>query len=408
MKISQPAKNAAVIGSVCAFSYLVVYVARNILGAVSPQMIEQGVLTTENIGSMSSVYFVTYAFGQLINGMIGDKIKTKYMIGFGLFLAGCSCMLIPLFAADSATVAYVSYGAMGFFLSMIYGPMTKAVAENTDPRYTPRCSFGYTMSTLVGSPLAGLMAIFLAWNMSFWVGCAFLIFTGILFFAVFAVLEKRGIVTYGRYRRTHCGAAGIRELIRLQIIKFTLIAAVTGIVKTTVVSWLSTYFSQHLGYSPESAALLFTVCTTVISATVFIAMGLYALFRGNMSLVITVGFSAAALAVCGAYFFSHPIVNIVCVVIGVLGSNSASVMLWSLYCPSLRDTGMVSSVTGFLDFVSYMTGALASYLSARAVDVIGWRWLLLIWCGLMVFGVVISFFGKKKKEEEISLPDGID
>jgi len=399
MKISPAARNAAVIGFVCAFSYFVVYVSRNILGAVSPQMIELGVLTTENIGSMSSAYFVTYAFGQLINGMIGDKIKTKYMIGCGLFLAGCSCILIPLFAGVSVTVVYVAYGAMGFFLSMIYGPMTKAVAENTDPRYTPRCSFGYTLATLVGSPVAGVMAIFLAWNASFWVGCALLMLVGILFFVVFSILEKKGIVSFGRYRRVRCGSEGIRELIRLQIVKFALIASVTGIVKTTVVSWLSTYFSQHLGFSADTSALLFTVCTTVISFSAFISMGLYTLSRGKMGVVISLSFGLSALAVVGAYFLPHPVLNIICVVVGVLMSNSAAVMLWSLYCPSLRDTGMVSSVTGFLDFVSYMSGALASFLSARAVGTLGWQYMLLLWCGLMVFGFLVSLpYGKLRQK----------
>ena len=79
LKISPAAKKAVMIGGVCSISYLAVYIARNILGAVSPQMIQKNVLTTETIGALSSVYFICYAIGQLINGAIGDKIKTKYM-----------------------------------------------------------------------------------------------------------------------------------------------------------------------------------------------------------------------------------------------------------------------------------------------------------------------------------------
>ena len=75
LKISDKAKKAVVIGTMCSLSYLAVYVARNILSTVSPQMIEDGVFATESIGTFSSVYFIIYAIGQLINGMIGDKIK---------------------------------------------------------------------------------------------------------------------------------------------------------------------------------------------------------------------------------------------------------------------------------------------------------------------------------------------
>ena len=48
-------RNAIMIGGLCSISYLAVYFARNILGAVTPQMLEQGVFTTEFIGTISSV-----------------------------------------------------------------------------------------------------------------------------------------------------------------------------------------------------------------------------------------------------------------------------------------------------------------------------------------------------------------
>ena len=40
MRLSKNAKNAVLIGSLCSVSYLAVYMARNILSAVTPQMVE--------------------------------------------------------------------------------------------------------------------------------------------------------------------------------------------------------------------------------------------------------------------------------------------------------------------------------------------------------------------------------
>jgi sugar phosphate permease len=72
-------------------------------------------------------------------------------------------------------------------------------------------------------------------------------------------------------------------------------------------------------------------------------------------------------------------------------------MLWSRYCPSLRDTGMVSSATGFLDFMSYMAASVSSSVFANAVAGIGWGSLILVWAGLMGIGVIISLpYGKRK------------
>ena len=48
------------------------------------------------------------------------------------------------------------------------------------------------------------------------------------------------------------------------------------------------------------------------------------------------------------------------------------------------------SVTGFLDFISYMGAASANLLFANAVTKIGWSNLILVWLGLMVVGVIIA------------------
>jgi len=74
-------------------------------------------------------------------------------------------------------------------------------------------------------------------------------------------------------------------------------------------------------------------------------------------------------------------------------------MLWSRYCPSLRDTGMVSSATGFLDFLSYMAAAAANLIFANAASAIGWGNLILVWLGLMIVGVVIMLpYDRLKKK----------
>ena len=146
MRISPAAKKAIIIGSACSISYLAVYIARNILGAVSPQMLEKGVFTEENIGSLSSIYFICYAMGQLVNGSLGDKIKAKYMICLGLLGAAITNILFSVLPAGGLS-ATVAYGATGFFLAMIYGPMTKVVSENTEPLYATRCSLGYTFAS---------------------------------------------------------------------------------------------------------------------------------------------------------------------------------------------------------------------------------------------------------------------
>lgn len=390
-------KNAIMIGTLCSVSYLAVYFARNILSTVTPQMIETDGFTTEYIGSVSSLYFIMYAIGQLINGIIGDKVKARYMISFGLILAGITNILFP-YIISSQMSAKIIYGMTGFFLSMIYAPMTKVVSENTEPKYATRCSLGYTFASFLGSPLAGVAAAFMAWKNVFNLSSFTLFLMGGICFTMFLALEKKGIVKYNQYKipKRETNDNKIKILINHGIVKFTLISIITGIVRTTVVFWLPTYISQYLVFSAEKSAMIFTIATFIISMSAFIAVFVYERLGNNMDLTILLSFISATVSFALVYFLKQPTLNIAFMILGILSSNCAASMLWSRYCPSLRDTGMVSSATGFLDFASYVAAATSSTIFANAVTSIGWKNLILIWFGLMVAGIVVALSKTKK------------
>ncbi len=391
LKFKPAVRNAILLGGMCSISYLAVYLARDVLGVVSPQMIESGAFQTQQIGTLSSVYFIVYAFGQLINGAIGDKIKAKWMISIGLGVAGL-CYIGVSFTAGSPMAAYILYGSTGFFLSMIYGPMVKVVSENTEPLYATRCSMGYTVASFIGSPLAGILAILMPWQGVFRFGSGLLIAMGLLCFVSFSVLERKKIVQYNRFDRKSAQGekGGIKLLIQRQIIKFTIISILTGVVRTSVVFWLPTYLSQHLGFATEKAAMIYTIATLFISSAPFIALFVYEHLRYNMELTILLMFGLSTVGFVVVFFMDQPVVNAIFLTLAIITSNAVASMLWSRYCPSLYDTGMVSAATGFLDFVSYMAASASSALFANAVSAIGWDGLVLVWIALMVLGVIVS------------------
>ncbi len=391
MKLSANAKNAVKIGSLCSVSYFAVYIARNILGAVTPQMVEAG-FSEAYIGRMSSLFFVAYAVGQLINGTIGDRIKAKYMICSGLL--GASIMNF-LFTQATATpaAAVIIYALTGYFLAMIYGPMTKVVSENTEPIHATRCSLGYTFASFFGSPGAGVLAATLAWQSVFAVSSAALAVMSVVGFLFFTTFERKGIVRYGQYKPEKKG--NVKVLLKHRIVKFAIISILTGVVRTSVVFWLPTYIAQYLGFSAKTSASIYTAATLMISFTSFIAVFTYEKLGRDMDKTILLMFSNAALFFMLTYLVKIPAVNIVFIVISIMSSNGAASMLWSRYCPSLRDTGMVSSATGFLDFLSYMSAATANLIFADAATTIGWGALILVWFGLMIVGIIVALPYKK-------------
>jgi len=412
MSFSSNAKKAIKIGVMCFLSYLAVYLARNVLSTVTPQMQAQG-FTKEAIGVASSIYFITYAFGQLINGAIGDKIKARYMMSFGLALAGISNFLFSFINTvnhesygEIPFAAYIAYGCTGFFLAMIYGPMTKVVAENTEMPYTTRCSLGYTFASYFGSPLAGMLATFLAWQSVFTVSSVVLVVMAVVLFISFAIFEKKGIIVYNRFKVEKQGGktGAVKALFKRQIVKFSLVSILTGVVRTSVLFWLPTYFNERLLYTEKEATTIFTIASLFISCGAFIVVFVYEKLGHNLDKTVLLMFSLAAAFFALTIFVKSPIANVVLIVISIMSSNGAATMLWSRYCPSLRDTGIVSGVTGFLDFLSYMAAATANVVFPFLIEQKAWSWesIVIIWLALMVAGIAISLPWDKiraRKEE---------
>ncbi len=397
------ARNALILAVMCFISYLAVYFLRNILSTVTPHMIESGAFSAEHIGNLSAVFFACYAVGQLCNGIIGDLIKAKYMMSFGLLLSGVANVAFVL-VAPSATLTTVAYGLVGIFLSMIYGPMTKVVSENVNLNYAQRCSIGFTFASFLGSPAAGLCAAIMTWSTLFYVGGGLLIVLGVILFFFFILLEKKKIITYGNFDKPKGQGGSLKILIKRQIIKFTLVSVITGIVRTSVVFWLPTYISQYLHFSADTSALIFTVATLLISMSAIITLVIFEGLKRDMDKTLLLSFITSALAFGGAYLVSQPVLNVIFMILAIMMSNCAASMLWSYYCPSLRDTGMVSSATGFLDFMSYIAAAVANMVFPGAVGSIGWGKLILVWMALVVLGILVSIpFKRTPKKERVNV-----
>jgi len=406
MNISKNAWNAIRITLLCFLTYLSVYFAKNTLSAVSPQMLENGVITQQALGAFSSTYFICYAVGQLINGMLGDKIKARYLICTGVVMAGVSLILFLQLLA-TPMLARIAYGFTGFFLSMIFAPLTKMVAENTDPIYTPRCHLFYSYAAYLGSPMAGLMASLFPWNTVFFAVICALFLMGSLCFFLFWLFEKKGIIQFNhaskqeKIRKKQGVKESVHILLKHRIVRFALVALITGVIRTTVVFWMPVYISDNLGFGADRASSIFAAASLILSFNAFVAVFVYERLKRNMDKTILLAFSSAAIAFLMVYAVRVPVLNVVFLVLGVLCSNCASSMLWSRYCPGLRATGLVSTATGFLDFVSYMAASAASSIFANAVERIGWGNLILVWVGLMVAGVFVIFpyssFSKKEQ-----------
>lgn len=389
---------AILLAVMCMFSYLGCYIARNVLSVVSPQMIKTGMFSVEYIGMLSTGYMTCYGVGQFVSGVLGDIIKGKYMIGAGLFCAGLCNMCIPFM--NSLSLIVIIYSLTGIFLSMIYAPLMKMIAENIHSVYASRCSLAFTVAFYLGTPIASLLAVLFQWKMAF-VACGMiLIAMAIICFAIYTIFEIKGVVKYQEGEKIKALRFDVPTLLKMEIVKITVVAILTGVVRTSVVFWVPTYLSDYLNLSKGLTASAFTLVNLIVSIAAPISMILIYdyLLKGNINGTLSIMFGLGVVSFLMMFVIQNPFINIVFLTLALFSAEGGSTMVFCVYCPSLGKTGMVSTVTGFLDAMSYLGAAIANVLFANIVVEIGWENLILVWMFFMIIGVIISFIKRRERE----------
>ena len=237
-------KQAFQIGTVCVSSYVVSYYMRNVLSVTSPDMLKTGLFTKEFLGSLSSVYMLFYAIGQLINGIMGDIIKPKLMIVCGMVVCGLSSLFFSF--TDSQFIQLILFALIGFSLSMLRGPLVKTISENTQPNHSRIICTFFSCASFTGPLIASLISMFFDWRNTFIIAGMIALLVGFLAYFVFTMFEKKGPITYTFSKNSN----GFKNIFQVFLLKhFIFYIFVGGIAEISAASinfWIPTYFTEQL------------------------------------------------------------------------------------------------------------------------------------------------------------------
>lgn len=390
-------KRAFSVGFVCVSTYLVSYCVRNLLSVLTPAMCESGTFGEEFIGTLSSVYLLFYALGQLVNGRIGDFISPKYMVLIGLSSWGAFAMLFSFLSVRILQVVF--FGFMGFALSMLRGPLVKTISENSPTKYAHVSCVFLSFSASAGPLIASLIALFFEWNMAFLVAGIVAVAVAVSVFVIFTVFEKKQIIHTERTKKQRI-RADFAALFRLDnFILYMCVGMICEIASTAINFWLPTYVNQRLGFSITNSNFIFSAISVATSITPFVTLALLVLWKNKDVKMIRFMFFAAALLFTGAVFFTERYVNVIFVVLALMAIRVCSSLLWSVYIPDQAKSGLVSSLNGFLDFSGYVAATLANLAFSLLKNVIGWDGIVWIWAALALTGTAVTLFHRKKEEE---------
>lgn len=390
--------NAFTLCFVCIFTYMISYFARKLINVYAPNMKASGLFDEVNIATLSSVYMYVYACGQLVNGFIGDYVKPKFMVLIGLLLGAIACLTFTFF--DIYPLRIAMFALLGYGFSMLRGPIVKLISENTKPNQSRIACVFLSFIGFAGPLLAGLFVIFFDWKTAYLVsgiGCALF---AVICYVVIGIFEKIGFVKpiQSNEKKSKIDLLGVFKLDRF--LSFVIVVLVTEIICSAIGGWFNLYLVEYLGFTEGQAGVMYSVYSIIGAFCPFASLYFYKLFKHNEASILRVFFIMSAVCFILMNFISQMWVNVALYILGYFFTGIGSSTVWSIYIPSLYNSGKVSSANGVMDFSGYFGAASATFISGYILKGFGWKGMLISWAIFVSVGSLSAFLVKPKKEIE--------
>jgi len=382
----------------CAAVYFCSYLTRLDYGAVMVEMVRAEGFSRVDASAALTGLFITYGFGQLISGYLGDRVKPQLLIFFGLIACGLMNLLIP-FCPSPAWMTVV-WSVNGLAQAMMWPPLVRIMSQHmTESEYkvaTVHVSWGSSLGTIVIYLMIPLLLKVSSWRGVFY--CAAAVGMGMAAF---------WMARYGRVERTlplqeqaapadepgdaGKSGGGLRALMPLLAIMMGVIIC-QGTLRDGITTWMPTYLADT--YHMESGKSILTGVLLPLFGMVCYQIVLWMnrkLVKNELqcaAIIFGVGLvSLLALRLLHAHSFALSVLILAFAVASMHGVNLIMTCMTPKY---LAGSGKISMISGLLNACTYIGSALSMYGVALIADRFGWTVTESLWCAVALLGTLCA------------------
>ena len=401
-------KNSNKLTALCSAAYFVSYLTRVNFAAVIAAIIAAGDVDKTTAGAVTTVGFITYGVGQLISGKLGDIINPKKLMFMGFILTGLMNASIP-FCHSGAAMCLV-WGVNGFAQSLMWPPMVKIMkSAMTNERYDKGCvavSWGSTGATILIYLISPLIITLTSWKGVFFVNSsAALVMSAIWWILITKIEKETGIyypVTHNK-KEDKKEKKKITASMSLPLLIFTMLAIfLQGSLRDGVATWLPTYVSEVFKLGSEVSILggvivpIFSLISIQLASIIYKKTGKKPyICAGTMFIVSIISTGILAL-------FSDKSALLTMILCALCSGcmHGINLILVCMLPAVYADEDNMSTLSGTLNFTTYVGSAASTYGFALLSDAFGWGGTIYTWLGISILGTLMCVLcaGKSKRK----------
>lgn len=402
-------------------TYLFFYNGRQNINLVMTQMAEGLGSTTAAMGVVTSALFWCYAFGQLINGRLGEFFGYKRFMMFGV--AASAVLNVVISFQSNVTVIAVLWGINGFFQSTVW-----ANGLGVLNKWWPKEKRGFASGLATAFSGTAQVVTYLTilwcmqinpqwgWRAAFRYPMIPMVLILIAFAAFFK--EKPEDVGLPAFSEPDEHSAKRDEELLLQMKKngylypykvlfsepkvlvFCFISAIAGVGRYGLLTWIPTYFMEELGLSIKDG-IFSSILLPIGQACAMFVFPLITdkVFKGKREpMLILASVVTFAGMVCFPFVTNQHLASVMLFVLGVFAMVTG--VIWAI-AGDMGGRAFSSTIVGVLDWAVYMGAAIQALVFGFVKDKFGWSAIFVTIGALYIILLVLTLVARKMKTKRI-------
>ena len=386
------------LGALLGAVYFASYLTRINFGAVLSEITRAEGVSKTDLSFVTTGLFITYGLGQLVSGWLGDHIPPHLLIASGLLLSALMNILLPLFPLSAAVALWC---VNGFGQAMIWPPIVRILSMRLDERGYSRATISVSRGGSLGTILIYLAAPLLialsGWRLVFFFCGGVALAVAVFFLAISHKMPQSeparpaqpDAVSDGSQASANALSSGILFVLLAIMVCITL----QGTLRDGVTTWMPSYISETFDLGSRISILTGVLNPLFGLACYDLTVWLYHRFiRSELACAAAI-FSVGLCAALLLYLFTDasPVLSVLLSVLLAGCMHGVNLLLVCIVPRRFVSTGHVSTISGVLNFCTYIGSALSVYVIAALADRSGWHAAILAWLAVAAAGTLLCF-----------------